>query len=519
MSGGTLRVSWYRFRATFARRWGGYLTVLLLVGLLGGLAMAAIAGGRRTQSAYPAYLASADTSDLLFVTSVLNPLVPGPAGAGYDPAVVADIARLPHVTAVGTGSGVDVLPLSATGAPLDVGGFPPSAGNGQGSDTGEFFRQDRLTVVNGRMADPARADEIVMDDQVARIAHVHVGQRLRMGIYTNAQTMLPGFGTAAVKPYRVQDVTLVGTVVQPTQVIEDDVDNSQSLAYFTPAFTRPLVGCCVNYSATAVKVRGGPGAVAAVAATVRRLLPPGFPTPYYAADQVAKAERTVKPESIALGVFGAVTALAALLIAAQVIGRQIRLSAPEHGTMRALGAAPSAVVVDALIGLGGAVVAGALLAAGVAVALSPLSVLGPVASVYPPGQFVDWTVIGGGVGLLVAALGAVALLLALRSAPHRRARRGEAPRRSSGLARAAAAVGMPPSAVTGIRFALEPGQGGDAVPVRSAILGAVLALLVVVGTVTFGASLNTLVSHPRLYGWNWDVDLAAGGGSGNAPLQ
>ena len=38
---------------------------------------------------------------------------------------------------------------------------------------------------------------------------------------------------------------------------------------------------------------------------------------------VAKAERAVKPESIALGVFGLIAALAALLIAAQVIGRQI----------------------------------------------------------------------------------------------------------------------------------------------------------------------------------------------------
>ena len=52
------RVAGYRFRATFARRWGGYLTVVLLVGLLGGLAMGAVAGARRTQSSYPAFLAS-----------------------------------------------------------------------------------------------------------------------------------------------------------------------------------------------------------------------------------------------------------------------------------------------------------------------------------------------------------------------------------------------------------------------------------------------------------------------------
>jgi hypothetical protein len=41
------------------------------------------------------------------------------------------------------------------------------------------------------------------------------------------------------------------------------------------------------------------------------------------------------------------------------------------------------------------------------------------------------------------------------------------------------------------------------VPVRSALLGAVLAVAVVVATVTFGSSLGTLDSHPALYGWNW----------------
>ena len=67
--------------------------------------------------------------------------------------------------------------------------------------------------------------------------------------------------------------------------------------------------------------------------------------------------------------------------------------------------------------------------------------------------------------------------------------------------------------MTGIRFALEPGGGRNAVPVRSAILGAALAVVVVVATVTFGASLDTLVSHPALYGWNWSYELVRNGGA------
>ena len=45
---------------------------------------------------------------------------------------------------------------------------------------------------------------------------------------------------------------------------------------------------------------------------------------------------------------------------------------------------------------------------------------------------------------------------------------------------------------------------------RSAVLGAVLAVVVVVASFTFGASLNSLVSQPRLYGWNWNYALLAG---------
>jgi hypothetical protein len=71
--------------------------------------------------------------------------------------------------------------------------------------------------------------------------------------------------------------------------------------------------------------------------------------------------------------------------------------------------------------------------------------------------------------------------------------------------------------VAGARFALEPGRGRTAVPVRSVITGAVLAIGVVMATLTFGASLDSLVSHPALYGWNFDYALYATDGWGPFP--
>jgi hypothetical protein len=411
--------------------------------------------------------------------------------------------------------------LGADGAPVNVAGFPPAAGNGLGSVNGLGFGIDRLTVVQGRMADPRRANEVVMQKDVAQMAGFHVGERIPLGIYTNAQTLLPAFGTAGVAPYRRVVVTLVGTVVQARSVVEDDVDNSASLAFFTPAFTDPLLTCCANYTGTAIQVRQGGGRLEAVERGVARVLPRGFPAPIVQSTATDKAERAIKPESIALGVFGGIAALAAILIAAQVIGRQTRRASEELGTLRALGAAPAATVLDGLVGMMAAVVAGAFLAAGVAVALSPLEPLGPVRPFDPAGGVsFDWMVLGLGFGVLVVTLGSVAAVLAYRGAPHRVAQRRQgAWTPSSSVARLAANSGMPAPAVAGVRFALEPGAGGNTVPVRSAILGAVLAVVVMVGTVTFGASLSSLVSHPALYGWNWDYILAAGGGSGDIPQQ
>ena len=48
--GRVLRVAWYRLRATIGRRWGGYLSLVLLVGLAGGVALASAAAARRTES-------------------------------------------------------------------------------------------------------------------------------------------------------------------------------------------------------------------------------------------------------------------------------------------------------------------------------------------------------------------------------------------------------------------------------------------------------------------------------------
>src|ERR1051326_5958437 len=57
-------VARYRLGGVLRRGRAGYLAIVLITGLLGGVAMCSVAAARRTQSAYPRILAASNPSDL-----------------------------------------------------------------------------------------------------------------------------------------------------------------------------------------------------------------------------------------------------------------------------------------------------------------------------------------------------------------------------------------------------------------------------------------------------------------------
>jgi hypothetical protein len=503
-----LRVASYRFRATFGRIWRGLLAIVLLIGLTGGIAMAAVAGGRRTQSSFSTFLASTNPSDLSVSTYGVN----GNSTSGaYSETMTKQIAHLRDVKQVETWIVLIAAPLSPKGAAMlnritEV--------NAVGSVDGLYFNQDRVAVTKGRMADPNRPDEFVMTAEAAHLLGYHVGEVIPYGIFTTAQESMPGIGTPRVQPHRRINAKLVGLVTFNSEVVQDDVDRLPTLVLFTPALTREVLadagrgaGGATYY---ALRLDHGSRDIAVVEKEFVGLLPKGAVSNFHLTAPVeAKADRAVKPVGIALDVFGFIAGLAALLLAAQAISRHLRAGSDELDVLRALGAGPRTTVADRLIGVMGAVVLGSLLAAGVAVALSPLSPLGPVRPVYPSRGFaVDWTVLGVGLAVLIVGLGATAVVLAYAGAPHRVARRSRLARpHHSTMLRAVASTALPAPAVVGVRFALEPGGKRTTVPLRSALVGATLAVVIVVATLTFGSGLQSLVSHPALYGWNWTYML------------
>src|SRR3954462_2677029 len=115
-------------RASVRSRWRAHVAVALLVALTIGVALTALAGARRTQSAYGRLLRAVHASTI----SVSSP-------GGYDPAVNASIAALPGVTRSRTYVGLNMYSLH-DGVPDVTQDFEAS-----GTMDGLFIDQDAIT--------------------------------------------------------------------------------------------------------------------------------------------------------------------------------------------------------------------------------------------------------------------------------------------------------------------------------------------------------------------------------------
>jgi hypothetical protein len=508
-----LAVARYRLRATLHDRWTSYLTIVLLVGVIGGLAMAAVTGARRSQSAFPDFLASSHASDLQL--QIFNPA--SPSGGLGGPDLTSQFARLPLVQHVASSPGLVIVPLRADGRPVAATAANQNI-NFVGSRGGEYFSQDRLPVAEGRLAVPSRSDEFVASSEVARLGHWHVGDRVSFGAYTVGQVEQTNGNFLTLRPATRFRATLVGLVVLPGQLVRDDVDRFTYGVLVTPSLTERL-RASGGFPTYALKLEHGDRDVPAVETEIIHSLSNGsFYNFHLTSVAEGQVERATRPEAIALGVFGIIAGLAALLLGGQAVARALRADRESMAVLRSLGERPVAVLSDAALGPLGAVVVGAVVAVVVAVAFSPLAPLGPAGVVAPSsGITFDWTVLALGFLVLCVGLGTLTLVVAARQRADASGRRSAPRGRRSRVARLATGLNLSEPAVTGLRFAFGGGDDIAATPARSTVLAAVVAVAIVVATVTFGSSLTNLDTHPALYGWNWDYALAPVGNNSNVP--
>jgi ABC-type lipoprotein release transport system permease subunit len=486
--------------------WRQVLALALLAGLLGGVALGAVAGARRTATAYGHYLAAIKASDV-FVN------VPGslPAMAATRPYEL--ISALPGVVAHAAYIGLSGVPL-AHGKPVNS--FLVNGLNG--SLDGEYFSQDRATVLAGRLPPQGSTSTVVLTPAVAEALGTGVGGTVSYRFQPVDAQRRPA-GKPFTRSFRVAAIVSV----PPALVDESDQEEG---SIFPPGATRQLLPEYF-YAWIGLRLAQGTAGTADLQKNlatlsqdlqrqVRQAVHRDVPPPSFTVNRTDvirnQVQQAIRPEAVALSVFGVIAALAMLVLVGQGLAQVISRSAPDTAVLRALGATRGQAALAAALPGVIAVLGGVALAVAAAVAVSPLAPVGPVRQYDPDhGISADGLVLGAGAAMFCLVLLGLLAALAVRSVRPRDSGAGVG---SSAVARAVAAAGLPAAAVVGTRNAFEPGSGVRAVPVRSALLGSVAAVTAVVTAVVFSASLGGLTSHPARYGWDWDLAIQAEAGYG-----
>ncbi|HEY3651578.1 MAG TPA: ABC transporter permease, partial [Streptosporangiaceae bacterium] len=200
--------------------------------------------------------------------------------------------------------------------------------------------------------------------------------------------------------------------------------------------------------------------------------------------------------------------VAALFLVGQSVARYTSATVADLQVLQAVGMTPRQAVASATAPPLLAAAAGSTLGVVAALVASRWMPIGYASYSEPhPGISADWLILGPGwilAPLLVAAGAAAAAALTLSAS-----RRRSAPRRSA-VASAASAGGLGVPVVVGARFALEPGRGRAAVPVRPALLGAVAGVLGVLAAFTFSAGVSDAAANPARFGQTWRLDAFLG---------
>lgn len=506
-----MRAALYLSRATARRSWRAALAVAIIGGLLGAVALGALAGARRTASAYGRYLASINASDA-FVN------IPGRLPGMPLTRPITLISRLPGVT-----SGAAYVGLAAN--PVVHGRVDDSFGTDDlvGSDAGEHFTsdgfgQDRMTVLAGRLPAVGATREIALSQRIASLFGVGVGGRVSYEFYRSDPL------TGANHPLGRSTFLVTGIVdIPPVLVDQSDEKNAGVLP---PGATQQHLASYV-YAWVGVRLDRGTAGIPALqdhlAALSTSVLQQIFRTSHIRLPRLtfnisrqdiirSQVQQAIRPQAVALAVFGGIAALAVLVLVGQGLAQVLSRSRPDISAVRAVGATRAQAALALSLPGSVAIVGGGILAVAGAVALSPLAPIGPVRRFDPVrGWQLDGLVLGAGSVLLTAALLGLLALMARRTFRQSASRGDERPSR---IAQVAASAGLPASAVVGSRNALEPGSGRRAVPVRANLLGSIAAVAAVVVAIVFGASLTGLITHPARYGWNWNVLIQSQGGYG-----
>lgn len=425
-------------RAESRRRWRGWLALVLLIALVGGVVLAAAAAGRRTDSAFPGFLAAHGFDAAVYSTK------PWPSTVKF-----AEVTSVTELIGPDTGQ-----PTCDCAHPINP------------TDFGVIFAAPKgrnlCKLVSGRWPDPSAPDQVLASFTLQQDYGVHLGTVIVVPLYSAGQASAVNNAIGAPPQ---PDGPVVALRVVGFEATEYEFPSGTTPSYdlyATPAFARTVLPRTAFGYVYAVRLRHGAADLARFDSQVSAL----GASASNEDTALASVEAAIHPQAVGWWVLAALAAIVGLAVLGQALVRQSIIESEDYPTMAALGADRRQLLalglarnlVVALAGAAGAVI--------VATALSPLAPLGEarVAEAHTGVTF-DPLV------LLLGALATVALVFALGIWPALRAARAlpsddrKAVARPSVIVGRLVALGAPPSAVIGVRNGFERRGGQATVPV------------------------------------------------------
>jgi hypothetical protein len=476
-------------RADLRQRWRSWVVLGLLAGVAFGVAAAAVAGARRTSEAVPRFVRASGSLDAAVLAN----------SPTFDAKTRAAVAALPVVR--------ETFPFAVPFA-LDV-ARPRGLQMSLVPVTAATARNFTGALLEGRPANPHRADEVVVNENARDKFGLAIGSTMLVTQSVSPDDVAsapPGFFPTGV-PLADLQIHQQLRVVGISKAVSSDPD-------FTPSsgFWQRYGAHLPSFVNLFVSLKHGEAGIARFQAGVQRIT--GEDINVERASDILgtrKAGDVTGVEHDGLLVFALAAVAGGAVLVGQALVRAVSAGASDLPTWRAIGADRHIVVRAMALPAVITGVVGGITTVVVAIVLSSRFPIG-VARRYEldVGTHADWLVLG------VAAVAVAALTLAAAwiTAEWRVTRPARERNARSTIGERAARLGLPVSFVIGSRLAVERGRGNRAVPVRSALVGAVVGVVGVVGCLTFRAGIDDAVTQPSRSGVVWNYEA----GSGLGPL-
>jgi ABC-type lipoprotein release transport system permease subunit len=457
----------------------------VLAGLSAGLVTAAVSGAERSATSYPRMREQLDAADAVFFPSQVQ--------IGD-----ADLRKLSSIPEVAAWSGFALLPGFFDELPREVGPFLPVG-------DGWFTTIERAKVLAGRLPDPKRDDEIVINEAAVKEGG-RIGMTLTFHSYTPddyARFDDEQRPTASQLHGPVTTMKVVGVVRMPLDYVVTFAASPE--IYPSPGwYAQHGKDVAIYFTNAFVRLRHGAADIPAFRQHVAEVYGRSDIPIKDLREDIKRVQTATDLERTGLLLFAGAALLAALVLVGQAFVRSTQAESDSVPALSAMGLEPGELTAGLALPHVLSVGVAAVVAALTTVVLSARFPIGLARQIDPDlGYHLQPVHLLAGAAAAALVTGAMAFAAARLTT--RRAIGRNRPRRTRILG-AVSRAGAPVPAAVGASLALEQTGGKGSVAVRPALAAAAVAVAGIVGAVTLVDGIDDALHEPARSGRTWQLE-------------